>query len=61
MPVVNLGCSQICGPLLLIEYISAPNNERYQDGSLILGTTHLHTNPIPVRLGLYASGLLFEV
>ena len=61
MPIVNLGCSQNCGPLLLIEYISAPNKKRYQDGTLILGTTHLHTNPIQVGLGLYVSGLLFEV
>ena len=36
-----MGCPQNYEPLLVIEYISAPNILGYQNGTVILGTLHI--------------------
>ena len=36
-----VGCLKNDGPLLAIHYITAPNIQGYQNGALILGTTHV--------------------
>ena len=35
---------KIMGPFLVIDYITAPNIQRYQNGTHILGTTHINSN-----------------
>ena len=36
----HVGCSRNSGPLMVIDYIRAPNIQGYQNGILTLGTTH---------------------
>ena len=36
-----MGCSQNSGPLLVIDYMTAPNISEYPVGTLISGTTHV--------------------
>ena len=35
------GCSQNYEPLLVVDYITAPNTQSYPNGTLILGATHM--------------------
>ena len=41
----HMGCSQNYGPFLaVVDYIAAPTNiEGYQNGTLVLGTSHITT------------------
>ena len=44
-PHHHLGDSQNYGPFLATSYITAPDIYGYQNGTLILGTTHLVLGP----------------
>ena len=49
-----MGEFQHYGPLLVIDYITAPNVEGYQNGTLILGTTHIKEfRLVPLGLGAF--------
>ena len=48
--VHQLGCSRNYGPLLVIDYLAAPNILGCQNGSLLLGTTQLPVS-FEVRAG----------
>ena len=56
----HLGYSQNYGPHLVIDYIMAPNIWEYQNGTLILGTTHLAQHD-PFFLGFRVQGARFRV
>ena len=47
-PISHMGCSQNDGPLLVMEYTTAPSIEGYQNSSLILGNPNITTPVIPV-------------
>ena len=37
------GLSSRLGPLLVVDYITAPNVQGYQNGTIILGTAHMRS------------------
>ena len=45
-------CSQSFGPLLLFDYIAARNIYGYQNGILVVGTTHMR-DPSIIRVDFY--------
>ena len=50
-----MGCCQNYWPLLVIGYFTAPNIYGYQNGNLILGTTHMEIKTLfwdPLRMYL---------
>ena len=54
-----MGCSQNYGPLLVVDYLAAPNAEGYQDGTLSLGTTTLNPTYIHIYIYLYLCVLIY--
>ena len=40
-PNYHMGRSQNYGPLVVMSYIAVPDIQGYQNGTLILGTTHI--------------------
>ena len=52
-----MGRSQNYGPLLVVDYITAPNIQGYQNGILILRTTHVRGSLVRKLLELYYMSL----
>ena len=51
-----MGCSQNYEPLLVLDYITAPNIYDYQNGTLILGTTHMDSPTFGLEGPEFGSG-----
>ena len=47
-----MGCSRNHGPLLVMVYIMAPNNQGYHNGTLIWGATHISKQTAGFKCGM---------